>query len=149
MQTNETHQEPKAHITYTRLMVMILVYLAILACAVAIIRYSISQEVIGGPGVDSEMLTLTSYQWAPGGTSITITVKNTGPATLTMANVEVDGVTAKNYTVTVGGAAQTTLTKGTTARIVITQTFYSGVVYNFMAVTAKGSQFGPYTLTAP
>jgi hypothetical protein len=108
------------------------------------------------PPPSTEQITYTSYTWTTAGgkdTKVTLTVENTGSGTLTVANVEVDGVTAVNYslTLTTGGASGTTLTlaKGASAKIVITQTFTSGVEYNFMVITAKGNQFGPYTLCAP
>jgi flagellin-like protein len=96
----------------------------------------------------TEQLTYTSYTWTTSGgkdTNITLTVKNTGPGTLTIANVEVDGSSA-HYTITPAGGQ---LTKGSSATIVVSQTFTSGVEYSFMVVTAKGNQFGPYPLTAP
>jgi flagellin-like protein len=110
----------------------------------------------------TEALTYTSYVWTTGtsgyDSKITLTVENTGSGTSTIASVEIDGnllVQGTNCTITPG----TTLTKGSTATIVITPTtkfpgatsvgFVSGVEYNFMVVTAKGNQFGPYTLTAP
>jgi flagellin-like protein len=109
----------------------------------------------------TEQITYTSYTWTTGTSGsdpkIALTVENTGSGTLTIANVEVDGVTA-NYTLTllpsgtpVAAPGTLTLTKGSSAKIVIMPTggFSSGVQYNFLVVTAKGNQFGPYTLPAP
>jgi flagellin-like protein len=100
----------------------------------------------------TEQITYTGYTWAAADKNVTLTVENTGASTLSIANVEVDGSTATNVKIngaawTYGGTVQ--LTKGSSATIVITQTFVSGTQYNFMVVTAKGNQFGPYTLAAP
>jgi flagellin-like protein len=94
----------------------------------------------------TEQVTYTSYLWGKNDANITLTVKNTGPSTLTLANVEQDGATA-NYKV--NGTSTLLMPKGSFGKIVITYTFVSGIEYNFMVVTAKGHQFGPYTLTAP
>jgi flagellin-like protein len=101
---------------------------------------------------NTEQITYTGYTWAAGDKNVTLTVQNTGASTLSIANVEVDRSTATN--VKIGGATWTygtsvQLTKGRTTTIVIAQTFTSGVQYNFMVVTARGNQFGPYALTAP
>jgi flagellin-like protein len=100
----------------------------------------------------TEQLTYTSYLWGSGDKNVTLTVENTGPATLSIANVEVDGSAATS--VKINGATFTSsspvqVVKGSSATIVISQTFTSGVEYSFMVVTAKGNQFGPYPLTAP
>ena len=94
----------------------------------------------------TEQITYTSYIWGTGDKNITLTVENTGPATLTINNVEQDGATA-NYKI--NGTSTLLMPKGSFGKIVITYTFVSGIEYNFMVVTAKGHQFGPYTLTAP
>ena len=106
--------------------------------------------------MSTEQITYTGYTWTTAGgkdTKVTLTVENTGSSTLTIATVELDGnpLATANYTITVGGTTQTTLPKGNTATVTITPThgFTSGIEYNFMIVTAKGNQFGPYTLTAP
>ena len=146
---SETHQEPKAHNTYTRLMVMILVLLVTSACAVAMIGYLGSQVEIGGPGDFGPVLTFTSYLWGKNDANITLTIQNTVPRTLTIINVQVDGSTA-NYKVN-GTYSTLLMQKGSFAKIVITPTggFISGIQYTFMIVTATGNQFGPYTLCAP
>jgi hypothetical protein len=95
-----------------------------------------------------EQLTYIYYIWGKNDANVTLGVKNTGPSTLTISNVELDGVTA-NYKI--NGTSQDTLLmpKGSVAAIVVTYAFTSGVEYNFMVITAKGNQFGPYTLAAP
>jgi flagellin-like protein len=100
----------------------------------------------------TEQITYTSYLWGTkngADVNITLTVKNTGPSTLTLANVEQDGATATNYYINSTGHTTLLMPKGSSAKIVITYAFVSGIEYNFMVVTAKGNQFGPYTLTAP
>jgi flagellin-like protein len=100
----------------------------------------------------TESMTYTSFLWGTNAaghdTNITLTAKNTGSGTSTIANVEQDGATA---TYKINGTSQGTLLmpKGSSAKIVITYAFVSGIEYNFMVVTAKGNQFGPYTLAAP
>jgi len=113
----------------------------------------------------TEQLTFTSYVWTTGTSGfdpkITLTVENTGSGSSTIASVAVDGNPLATTNCTINGVAltPTTLTKGSTATIVITPSkpfpsqttvgFVSGIEYNFMVVTAKGNQFGPYTLSAP
>jgi flagellin-like protein len=110
----------------------------------------------------TEQLKYTSYVWATGTSGkdpgITLTVENTGSGASTIASVEVDAnpLAASNCTINGIALAATTLAKGSSATIVITPNkgtlsagFVSGIEYNFMVVTAKGNQFGPYTLTAP
>jgi hypothetical protein len=106
----------------------------------------------GFSSTQTEQITYTGYMWGTGDKNVTLTVENTGASTLSIENVEVDGSTATN--VKINGATwaygtSVQLTIGSSVTIVITQNFVSGYQYNFMIVTARGNQFGPYTLTAP
>jgi len=129
--------------------------------AVAAWMGALTFSFVGG----SEQLTYTSYVWKTGTSGfdpkITLTVENTGSGSSTIASVAVDGNPLATTNCTINGVAltPTTLTKGSTATIVITPSkpfpgqtttgFVSGIEYNFMVVTAKGNQFGPYVLPAP
>ena len=101
--------------------------------------------------MQTEQITYTGYQWASPGTTtvpyIQITVKNTGTSDLSIAEVRVDGVAAT-------GTGQTmpyALTKGDSVTFTVTKTgnFTRGTTYEFMVLTSKGNQFGPYVKTAP
>jgi len=103
---------------------------------------------------NTEQITFTAYSWATPASGrvsyIFITVKNTGAADLSIAEVRIDGVTANH-----NGTFPYALAKGYSVKLNITRTtaaggaYYSGTQYSFMIVTAKGNQFGPYTQTAP
>jgi flagellin-like protein len=101
---------------------------------------------------NTEQITFTAYSWgSASGTPptvkyILITVKNTGAADLSIAEVRVDGVTA-----TTNGTLPYALAKGNSVKLNVTKTsnYNSGTQYSFMVITAKGNQFGPYTQTAP
>ena len=127
---------------------MILVLLVISACVIAIIGYWSSQVVIGGKGDFDPFQAFTSYLWGKNDANITLVIKNTVSSTLTISNVQLDGNTA---TYKINGTSQGSLLmpEGSSAEIVITYAFVSGTQYNFIVVTAKGNQFGPYTLAAP
>jgi len=123
-----------------------IICLIILTCVVAILVYEwYSRPPLVFDGSDFEMLAYTSYQWASGDISVTLTVKNTGARTLTIANVWVWGLPVP-YTITPTNGS---LQGGSSATIVITQSFTSGTQYDFIVETAKGNHFGPYKLTAP
>ena len=100
----------------------------------------------------TEQLTFTGYEWAsPGDTTvpwITITVKNTGSADLSIAEIRVDGTTSG---VTVDKSLPYSLPKGqsVTFNITITGGFTRGTAYEFTVLTSKGNLFGPYIKTAP
>ncbi len=101
---------------------------------------------------NTEQITFTAYQWgSPGDTVpyILITVKNTGAADLSIAEIRIDGVTASGVTPSLANPYP--LAKGATVQFNITKTggFTRGTQYSFMVITAKGNQFGPYTQTAP
>jgi hypothetical protein len=105
-----------------------------------------------------EQISYTDYAWAtPSGTTIsniTLTIKNTGNKDLFIASITVNG-TATGVTVKETNGATVTfpryVNKGSTWSFVvsISGSFQRGTQYNFMVVTSKGNQFGPYTLTAP
>ncbi|MBE0512941.1 hypothetical protein IBX38_07815 [Candidatus Bathyarchaeota archaeon] len=94
--------------------------------------------------MQTEELTFTSYTWGTNNTYIEITVKNTGSGALTISQVQVGGVAADDVTIT-----PSALEPGDPATIRITQSFTSGVKYEFAVITAKGNTFGPYIKTAP
>ena len=108
----------------------------------------------------TEQITYTAYAWAaPTGTPSTVayinlTIQNTGPAELSIASVRVDGKTS-GVTVKDTAGVTATLPQGlmkgysVSYTVSITGNFQRGTQYNFMVVTAKGNQFGPYTLTTP
>jgi flagellin-like protein len=103
---------------------------------------------------NTEQITFTGYSWATPVSGrvpyMLITVKNTGSADLSIAEVRVDGVTANH-----NGTFPAPVVKGSSVILNITRTtaaggqYYSGTQYSFMIITAKGNQFGPYTQTAP
>jgi hypothetical protein len=105
-----------------------------------------------------EQITYTGYAWAtPSGTTvsnITLTIKNTGPAELSVATVRVDG-SSTGVTVKETSGATVTWPKAMAKCaewsfvVSITGGFSRGTQYNFMVVTSKGNQFGPYVVTAP
>jgi len=106
----------------------------------------------------TEQITYTAYAWAtPSGTTvsnITLTIKNTGPAELSIAAVRVDGTTTGVTVKETNGASVTfpkAMAKGAEWSLVVIKTggYQRGTQYNFMVVTSKGNQFGPYTLTTP
>jgi flagellin-like protein len=98
----------------------------------------------------TEQVTFTAYTWGSPGTTtvpyILITVKNTGATDLSISEVRVDGVAASH-----NGTFPYALTKGSSVTLNITRTgaYTRGTQYNFMVITAKGNQFGPYVQTAP
>ena len=107
---------------------------------------------------NTEQITFTGYSWASPGTTtvanITISIKNTGSSDLSIAEIRVDGTSTGVTVKTTAGVAVTfpdALAKGASKTYVvsITGSFQRGTQYNFMVVTAKGNQFGPYTQTAP
>jgi P pilus assembly chaperone PapD len=132
-----------------RARLLILICLLILACAVAITVYGYwANEPVPGPFTSTEEITYTSYRWGTNDGSVTLTVENTGPMNLTIASIQVDGVTqATNVSPNIGSGLS--LAKAASQTFNITKAFTSGIQYNFTVVTAKGNKFGPYTLTAP
>ena len=98
----------------------------------------------------TEQITFTGYSWASPGTTtvpyILITVKNTGAYDLSIAEVRVDGNTANH-----NGTFPYALVKGYSVTLNITKSseYTRGTQYNFVIITAKGNQFGPYVQTAP
>jgi hypothetical protein len=147
MQTNETHQEPKAH-NRKKKAILLIILACVTSVAVAILVTYLSPTPVFAPYI-TEQITYTSYQWASGDTSITITVQNTGFMNLTIATIQVDGVAvvASSLSITLPYA----LNKGNSVTFKITPTggFKANKQYTFMIVTTKGNEFGPYTLTAP
>jgi len=103
----------------------------------------------------TEQITYTSFAWAtPGNTTVgscAFTIKNTGGTDLSIAQVQVDSkaVTPASKVYNPTGPLWPSLPKGNSVTINITQTFQRGTTYNFMVVTSKGNQFGPYVQTTP
>jgi flagellin-like protein len=107
---------------------------------------------------NTEQITYTGYAWASPGAStvsnITITIKNTGATDLSISEIRIDGSTTGVTVKTTGGATVTfpdAMAKGASKTYVVIRTggYTRGTQYNFMVVTSKGNQFGPYTQTAP
>ena len=94
--------------------------------------------------MQTEELTFTSYTWGASNVYIDLTVKNTGSGALTISDVQVGGVSADDVSITPAA-----LDPGDSASIRITQSFTSGVKYEFTVITATGNTFGPYIKTAP
>ena len=95
--------------------------------------------------MQTEELAFTAYTWdstVSPPAYIEITVKNTGSADITLANVRVNGQDA-TWTGT------TALAAGTSSVLTVSHSYSSGVKYEFTVVTAKGNTFGPYIRTAP
>jgi flagellin-like protein len=103
----------------------------------------------------TEQITYTGYSWASPGSygtvpSITITIKNTGATDLSISEWRIDG-SSTGVTSNPSVTQPLPLTKGSSQTFTITKTgnFTRGTQYNFMVVTSKGNQFGPYVQTAP
>jgi flagellin-like protein len=102
---------------------------------------------------NTEQITFTGYAWASPGAStvsnITITIKNTGASDLSVSEVRVDGSTTGITTPDM--ATPYALVKGASKTFTVVKSggFQRGTQYNFMVVTSKGNQFGPYVQTAP
>jgi archaeal type IV pilus assembly protein PilA len=111
----------------------------------------------------TEQLSYTGYTWnSPfvGSGWFNFTVKNTGSSGLTITDVRVDGTTqttmnyklgAGAWTSFVGGTTTVSLDKGTSVQFSVfyNTNYISGIQYEFTAITAKGSIFGPYIKAAP
>ena len=89
----------------------------------------------------TEQIRYIAYQWGTADKSISLTVKNTGPSALTIASIQIDGVSQSSVSPALGNGYQ--LAKGASQAFNITYTFNNGEQYNFMFVTARGNQFGP------
>ena len=77
-------------------------------------------------------------------TNATFTVRNTGSSDLSIQEVRVDGLT-----VTTNATMPHLLIKGDSVTITATQSFASGIQYEFTVITTKGNTFGPLIKTAP
>jgi flagellin-like protein len=106
--------------------------------------------------MQTEGISFVNYAWAsPSGqtiANITITIKNTGSADLSVAEVKVDNTVITESNLRFNGAPQSlpySLPKGSEVSITIIYTFQRGTTYNFYVRTSRGNVFGPYTLPAP
>jgi len=90
----------------------------------------------------TEELKVQGHTWGSG--QITLTVKNTGTGALTVDEARVNDVAA---TATFD-PDPCTLQPGDTGTVTITQTFTSGVKYEFAVLTATGNKY-TYVATAP
>ncbi len=110
--------------------------------------YDRSSLHIGGFGGLREELKYTDFAWEPSNAYCNITIRNTGSTDVTIdqvVQVEIDN-TKETLDAPV---LPYTLTKDSSVAIKVVGTFISGTRYSFMVITARGNQFGPYTLTAP
>jgi flagellin-like protein len=95
----------------------------------------------------TEQLSYTNYAWGTSNAYMNFTVKNTGSSDLSIQEVRVDGNTPDGLS-----PALTTphlLAKGSSVTFMVTDTFSSGIQYEFTTITAKGNIFGPYIKAAP
>ena len=94
----------------------------------------------------TEDLNVLSLTWDSNGAIdyADLFVKNTGTESLTMVEVRVNGATASNVVYT----PSATLNPGDSTTIRVNQIFASGVNYEFVIITAKGSQY-TFLATAP
>jgi cell division protein FtsB len=104
--------------------------------------------------IQTEQITYTSYAWGANDAYLNLTVKNTGSVDLSITQVQIDfspQTSGVMFYYSGGSTASIpyALTKGNSVTIKIVYTFTSGAPYNVIVITAKGNQFGPYTLTAP
>lgn len=98
--------------------------------------------------MQTEEMAFTAYTWDSAASPpayIDITVKNTGSADVTLANVRVNSQDATSWTSDIG----TSLPAGQSAVLHVVYGYSSGIKYEFTVVTAKGNTFGPYIRTSP
>jgi flagellin-like protein len=96
---------------------------------------------------NAEQVSVTNYAF-PDATHVTLNVRNTGTATVTISQASID---ARNVTVTtpVLGSTEANIDKGATATFTLTipsGNFNAGAQYSIQLVTAKGTTV-PYTIT--
>ncbi len=96
--------------------------------------------------MQTEELKVLSHTWN-GTTYIDLSVKNTGTGALTITEVRVTDVIASNVTYT-SGSETLDPASSPTATLRITQSFISGVKYEFAILTAQGNKY-TYITTAP
>ncbi len=97
--------------------------------------------------MQTEELSFTNYEWGANNTYCQISVKNTGSADVSIAEVRInDAICADD-----GITTPYTLAPGDSVTLTVTRTggYTSGVKYEFKVITAKGNTFGPYIRTAP
>jgi archaeal type IV pilus assembly protein PilA len=103
---------------------------------------------------NAEQVSVTNYAFSADGTQVTIDVRNTGTATVTLSSATIDGtaVTTITQTTNVSPApspGDMNLGKGATATFTLTKSgdpFNAGAQYSIKLVTAKGTTV-PYTVT--
>mgnify|MGYP002153792627 CR=1 FL=1 len=95
----------------------------------------------------TEQISFTGITWDITNKNCTLTVKNTGTATLTIASVKVNNDVLNS---TSWAASPATLSANQVATLYIHyDTFANGDVFAFIVTTSKNNPFGPYTVTAP
>lgn len=90
----------------------------------------------------TEELKVQGHTWTDG-TSITLTVKNSGTSPLTLSEARVNDIANTGATFT-----PATLDPGLTSQVVISQTYVSGTKYEFAVITATGNKY-TYVATCP
>ena len=95
----------------------------------------------------TEQVNFTGCVYVDDGTSVTLTVKNTGTSKVTIDRVMVNNVDSTSDSTLTTTAL--TLDPNQADDITITATFEAGANYAFSVYTSKNNQFGPYTKTAP
>ncbi len=91
----------------------------------------------GGGSQVKEQLIMEAYNWPPGTSAFTVTLRNVGSSAVTLANLYVGGVLATHTltaAIAVGGTSAGTVTAGSI-------TLADGVAYTFKVVTITGGVF--------
>jgi flagellin-like protein len=97
----------------------------------------------------SSSVTINNAAFTGSGTTITLTMKNTGTKSVTIDYVKINGVSETSI-VWSGGATNSTLVAGETGKTVtITTTWVAGNPYKFDLVDSSGQVVGSYQATAP
>lgn len=93
---------------------------------------------------NAEQVSVTNYAF-PDATHVTLNVRNTGTATVTLSSATIDGATSA--IAAVAPASDLNIGKGQTGNFTLTSTgFSAGAQYSLKLVTAKGTTI-PYTIT--
>ena len=103
---------------------------------------------------NAEQVSITNYSFDTAGTTVTIDVRNTGTASVTLSSATIDG-TAVTVITPVDPSTDTNIAKGTTGTYSLAMpvtvanpdgVFSAGAQYSIKLVTAKGTTI-PYTIT--